>query len=340
MKFNHVSEYEKCENLKLTPEEFKKLIGYNEVKLDNEIELLSKEEFDKYTIKLIRYKVNVNERVEAYALIPKNIKNKVPGILAIHGNKNDEDYKFGKSTAAGICKNDELNYGLELCLNGYVVICPDRFPYESRSFEKSNLYDDFMKKNSIGRKANVSENYRIFRCNELLYSGCTEMANEMFEMKRAIDILQSFEEVNSEKIGIIGSEEGGLFAILTMFLDKRIKVGCCNYNMYFTTNLYNDNNVKFIKGFDMCISIPGLKEYAAEYDILSGIAPRPFIFTQNSKNDFELSFEKINSKVRERYLDMRVPNKYSSIVFNSESSFPQDIREKCYYFIDKWIKNK
>lgn len=328
------------ENLELTPEKFMELIGYSEIKLDNNVEILLEEEFDKYTRKLIRYEVSSNEKVEAYVLIPKNIKGKMPGILAIHGNRKNEDYKFGKSTAVGICNNDELSYGLEICLNGYVVICPDRFPYESRRLENSNLYDDFLKKNSVSKKSNVNENYRMFRCNKRLYDGSTEIGSEMFEMKRAIDILQSFEVVDSSKIAVIGSEEGGLFAMMSMFLDKRIKVGCANYNMYFNNNLYDDNIVRSIKGFDMCISIPGLKRYDAEYGILSGIAPRPFIFTQNSKNDFEISFENLNRRVREKYLDMRVPNKYSSIEFNSESSFPQDIREKCYYFIEKWITAK
>ncbi|MFL0252275.1 hypothetical protein ACJDT4_17820 [Clostridium neuense] len=340
MKFNHVLENEKCENLKLTPEKFMELIGYNEEKLDRKVDILSVEEFDKYTRKLIRYEVSSNEKVEAYLLIPKNIKGKVPGVLAIHGTDKGDEYKLGKSTAAGICKNDELGYGLELCLNGYVVICPDRFPYESRRIEEANFYSDFIKKNSISKKTNVNESYRMFKCSKLLYSGHTEMGCEMFEMKRAIDVLQSFEEVNSEKIGVIGSGEGGLLAMLTIFLDKRIKVGCANYNMYFASNLYSDTNMKFIKGFDMCISIPGLNKYDAECDILSGIAPRPFIFTRNSKNEFEQHFQKVSDRVREKYLDMRVPNKYSSIVFNSESSFPQDIREKCYYWIAKWMKVK
>lgn len=339
MMANHVVGCENSNKLKLTPEKFMELIGYNEIKLNNNIEILSEEKFDKYTRKLIRYEANLNEKVEAYLLIPSNIKGKVPGILAIHGNNKSEDYKFGKSTAAGVVKDDELSYGLELCLNGYVVICPDRFPYESRRLEKSNLYDGFMKKGSVRKNINVNENYRIFRCNQLLYNGCTEIGKEMFEMKRAIDVLQNINEVDSDKIAVIGSEEGGLFAMLSMFLDKRIKVGSTNYNMYFSSNLYN-NDIKFIKGFDICLAVPGLKKYDAEYDILSGIAPRPFIFTQNSKNDFQLYFEKVNERVREKYLDMRVPNKYSRIVFKSESSFPQDIRDKCYYWIDKWISAK
>jgi|GEM_PF-2941622 len=339
MMSNHVVGYENSNKLKLTPEKFMQLIGYNEIKLDTNIEILSEEKFDKYTRKLIRYEANLNEKVEAYLLVPRNIKGKVPGILAIHGNNKNEDYKFGKSTAAGAVKSDELNYGLELCLSGYVVICPDRFPYESRRFEKSNLYNGFMKKNAVSKNTNVNENYRIFRSSQLLYDGCTEIGKEIFEMKKAIDVLQNVKEVDNEKIAVIGSEEGGLFAMMSMFLDKRIKVGCVNYNMYFSNNLYN-NDIKFIKGFDMCLAIPGLKKYDAEYDILSGIAPRPFIFTQNSKNDFELSFERVNERVREKYLYMRVPNKYSRIVFKSESSFPQDIRDKCYYWIDKWITAK
>lgn len=325
---NNLGDYDSRDN-KLTREKFKELIYYPKQDGKLDIKVLSEETFDKYTRKLVEYTGYEDERIQAYLLVPKDIKDKSPGVVAIHANSLDDDYKNGKSVAAGVINNEEFNYGLELCLNGYVVICPDRFPYESRNLE--NL--------KVGAHSGTSleEIHRIYMCNKLLYEGCTEISRELFELGKAVDVLQNLEEVNENRIGVIGASEGGLLSMLFMFIDERVKVGCANYNMYFPDNVYGDNKVKTLRAFDMYMSIPGLKNYGEIYEILSGIAPRPFIFTQREGSTEGEYYKKFYNKIMESYLYMRVPHKFSSIVFNSKSNFPQDVKNKCYYWIKRWI---
>lgn len=333
----------KSGNLKLTPEKFKELLGYYDCDQGEELNLnvLKEEEFDQYSRKLIEYTVRLNEKVQAYLLIPKNKNKSKPGILAIHANKKLEDYKYGKSTAAGIAGNSEFNYGLELCQKGYVVICPDRFPYESRNFEKSNLdvnYGEFRaSKSNLEDTKYTNEFYRIYMCHKCLYDGYTEIGKELLEMQKAVDVLQGLEEVDSEKIGVIGASEGGMLAMLSMYIDDRIKVGCINYNLKFPDDLYNDSVAKLIKSFDMYLTIPKLKQYGNIENILCGIAPRPFMITQSEESTLNSYSEKLYEKIKENYLDMRIPNKFSNIIFNSNSFFPQDVKNKCYYWLEKWI---
>src|SRR5436853_6972792 len=82
---------------------------------------------------------------ESLLLLPRHLTGKAPGILAIHQDGNTRPYAYGKSEVAGLAGDPDLPYGLELCLRGDVVICPDRFPYESRSLANSPFKEQFNK---------------------------------------------------------------------------------------------------------------------------------------------------------------------------------------------------
>jgi hypothetical protein len=76
-------------------------------------------------------------------LLPKEIKGKVPGILAIHQDGAHRPYEYGKGEPAGVHGDTTLYYGLELCLRGFVVVCPDRFGFESRMLTKTKFWKDY-----------------------------------------------------------------------------------------------------------------------------------------------------------------------------------------------------
>jgi hypothetical protein len=92
--------------------------------------------------KRLRYEL-AGEAIEAYLLVPRRIDGKAPGILAIHQDGAHRPYEFGKGEPAGVHGDPELQYGLELCRRGYVVICPDRFGFESRMLSRSRFSDTF-----------------------------------------------------------------------------------------------------------------------------------------------------------------------------------------------------
>ena len=99
--------------------------------------VLGVDEQDRYTRTLVDYATEEGERVQAFPLVPHGLDRPAAGVLAIHQDGGARPYAFGKSEPAGVGGDPELAYGRELCERGYVVLCPDRFGFESRSLASS-----------------------------------------------------------------------------------------------------------------------------------------------------------------------------------------------------------
>lgn len=331
----------KEEEDKLIPQNFLKLAGKVPTANELEVETVFEEEFDDYKRRLIRYTVFENEKIEAYVLLPKRRIEKSSAILAIHGEGRYKSYKYGKSDVAGITKDKELNIALELCQRGNVIICPDRFPYESRNLEKSDYrekftdYKIFPERNS---DSYVDEYYRICACNKALYEGYTELGKELMEMKAAVDILADVPESDESRIGVIGLSEGGILGILTMFLDSRIKAGCCINAGKLLNRRYDGEEVKPLDDFDIFLDIPGMKKYGGVQEIMAEVAPRPFLLLENEKNVSSEAVESFCKNTKERYFELNVPQKFSKILYYSAAYLPDDIRFKAYQWLEKSLK--
>lgn len=326
---------------KLIPQNFQKLLG--KVPPLNELKIVTifEEEFEGYKRKLIRYSVFENELIEAYLLIPKKEIDKASAILAIHGEGRYKSYKYGKSDIAGITKDSELSIAVEFCQKGNVVICPDRFPYESRNLEKSDYKENFTDYKIFPSRSTdsyVDEYYRICACNKALYEGYTELGKELMEMKAAVDIMLNETEIDENKIGVIGLSEGGILAILSMFIDTRIKSGCCINAGGLLKRSYNEEKVKPLDDFDIFIDIPGMKKYGGIDKILAELAPRPFLILENEKNISNEDLETFCKKTKERYLDLNMPQKFSKILYDSTAYLPRDMRFKAYQWLEKNLK--
>lgn len=311
-----------------------KLIGNNTSNLRGkeniplDLKIVSEKECEFYNRKLLRYRISKDEYADAYVLFPKGFNGELGGVLAIHGEGRENSYKVGKSSLAIENKNNHLALGAEICKKGNVVICPDRFPYESRSLEAN---DDC----SIEK----TDYYRMLVCNKLLYNGVTELGKELKEMIIAVDVLSNFKEVNNNKISVIGLSEGGFLAAMILYLDHRIKSGCAINIGYMLNESKKDISKRKRNICDMFLAISENKNINDGLsDVLANIAPKPFIWLENENNLSKIEVDSICEKTKEVYLNMRIPNKFVSIIYVSSMFLPNDIKEKAYHWLDKWMK--
>jgi dienelactone hydrolase len=155
-----------------------------------------------YRRKLISYAVEADERAHAYLGLPLNTAGKRPAIVALHGT-----YKYGKKRTAGLIDNPDKAYLDHLCRRGYVVIAPEHFvsghripaegPYETGTFHKK-------------------------------HPQWTAVGKFTYEHSIAIDVLQSLEQVDDERIGALGHSLGGHGTFFLAAYDERIKASACN----------------------------------------------------------------------------------------------------------------
>lgn len=337
-------ENKKLNKQKLTPERFIELLGGFPNNSDLNIKVLKEEEFENYIRKTIEYTIVAEERHKAYLLIPKSENKKMAAILAIHKDSGKNGYKYGKSEICTENLGDEdQKYGIELVKRGYVVIAPDRFPFESRR----RPYKKVCKKDQIktrvydyydDKELDLTEDlYRGYIYNKILLQGYTPLGKELYEMKRAIDVLCSLEKVDKNKIGVIGHGIGGILSIFTMYIDKRIKAGCFSNAGKLISEVINKEKFKPLSGIGNLFIVPRFINYGDMDDVLEGIVPRPILEVRSDENSNRDEVEKIYHKAKEAYMNERIPHKLNVLIYNGKGEFREDMRKKCYFWLDKWL---
>lgn len=216
---------------------------------------------------LIRERVVFNSEefmsVPCQVLRPKNMKKDKsnPAILCSHGHG-----AFGKDTVAGIRSTDEhirsikeanYNYGEQMAKAGFLTISPDLRVFG----ERRDGFDPFP-----GRDV----------CNVNFIKGVLfgiyTLTLNIWDMKCCIDYLETRDEVDPNRIGMMGLSQGGTMTTFTSAYEKRIKAADI-------ISYVNPWPGFAIKRSNFCGSqvVPNIYRYFDTDDIAGLIAPRPLL---------------------------------------------------------------
>lgn len=268
-------------------------------------ELLAVEECDTDSRRLVEYGAVGGERVQTFVLVLRQTRGLCPGILAIHHDGARRPYDVGKSEPAGLAGDPGLQYGLDLCRRGYVVICPDRFPFKSRGLARSEHRETF-DRFRIFRESGLElteDLYAACVANRTVVERCTLMGDTLFELHCGLDYLCAQPEVDDSRIGVIGHSAGGLLAPLIMFVDERVRVGVASWGTWLVRWVYGHERLRPINGFAGLLTIPRLFAWGEIDDVLAGIAPRPFLETGDPLSPDDLV--QLTGKARACYADLK-----------------------------------
>lgn len=310
-----------------------------------DVRVLRTEDFPQHTRHLVDYLVDGDERTEAYLLKPKCVGGPLPGLLAIHQDGEHRPYEFGKSEPAGVAGDPELQYGLELCLRGYVVLCPDRFPFESRSLARSRHADTFSRFRILWYEGDPATTGPTKELTEDLYAGCvanrlllhgrTMLGKTLQELQRAIDVLASQPDVTAGRLGVIGHSAGGFYGAHLMFLDPRIQAACFSGGTALYRWIYGSDYLRPINGFGGVVPF-GLAKLGDVDDILAALAPRPF-FEAKGEGVPEDQLDQLWGKMRRRYAALGAADRLELVSYDAGHVFRRDMRERAYDWLDPWL---
>lgn len=272
---------------------------------------------------LVRYNVEPDERISAYLLVPKNLKDKNPAIIASH--QHNDEFQAGKSETAGLTKNSAYHYGLDLCLRGYVVLCPDHLGFEDRRPPEFKRFENNYLEGS---------NYeRHIFCNYIL-KGSSLQAKYLSDLVRGVDLLESMSYVDNSRIGVIGHSLGGQEALWLAWYDDRIKVAVSSCGFSQIKNIIRDGinhnyamySFGFLKHCDMA-------------DIVCALAPKPFLMTNGTEDRiFPLDgAHEIAEAASNAYAKKGYPNNFKPIVFEGAHSFPKEVKVQAYNWLDSFL---
>ncbi len=279
-----------------------------------------------YDRALVTYAVESGERVPAWLLTPHGEvpPGGWPTLLTIHQHANQ--YQLGKAEPVGLDGDPMYAYGRELCQHGYVVLCPDLLCFEERRpANEVRLANKVM---------DDASNERFEFTKRVLLGSCLQ-AKYLHDLTCAVDLLASLPDVNSERLGVIGHSLGGLEALWLAWYDTRIQVAVSSCGFGLLRTLVRD---AVNHGFAMYV--PGLLAVCDVDELVAAVAPRAFMLTAGESDPlFPIDgVRELVATAQRRYAEAGVPERFKSIIFPSDHSFPDDVKAEAYAFTARWLK--
>jgi hypothetical protein len=263
-------------------------------------------------------------------------------VVAVHQDGGVRPYRYGKSEVAGLGGDPALCYGKDLCERGYVVICPDRFGYESRSLKTSphrKTFEEFAIQRSTGEFRGVDLTEDLFKgayANKLLFDGWSMLGRELFEITRAIDLLTTMAEVDGERIGIVGHSAGGLLSAYGMYIDDRLRVGGASCGTWLFHDAFQDDYLRPMQGFGTSLAVPGMNQWGDTNVVLAGLAPRPFIERAGDLDPGEEPQRLIRDAQR-RYSELNAAERFDYAAVGGGHGFTGSMKRDIYDWFDWWL---
>jgi len=278
--------------------------------------------YENYTLYEVFYNVEKDQRVRSLLLVPRNLKKKVPGVVAVHQHNNL--YWFGKSEVAGLLPPGEslYNYGQELAQRGYVVICPDVLGFE----ERRPGVDKRRKNHSL-----LEGSYEFMLSQHYFLKGSSLLAKTINDLRIAVDALVSCEEVDSARIGNIGHSMGGGLVPWHAFYDERVKA--CVPSCGFAQMKSLIENYIIHNWYMIALNITNNGDME---EVCRCIAPRG-IYISTGKQDFSVPYKglcELYEEVIKVYEQHGCPDRFVLAAEDVDHNFNEQMRRNAY----KWME--
>lgn len=265
-----------------------------------------------HTRKRITFASEPGDRVPAWLLTPRRASDssKLPALLCAH-----QTIAIGKDEPVGLGGKTSLHYGKEAVERGYVVLAID-YP-----------------------------NFGEHRVDPYALGYASASMKAIWDAMRGIDYLESLNEVDSKRIGMMGHSLGGHHAIFTAVFDARIAaiVSSCGYTAfpsYMKGNLAGWSHSGYMPRIR---SRFGLDPTAVPFDfpeLIASLAPRPF-FTNAPLHDANFDVTGVKECVAAAssvYKLFHAEDRLVSVHPDCDHDFPAQVRKRAFDFLDTHLK--
>ncbi|MEM3041759.1 MAG: secretin N-terminal domain-containing protein, partial [Nitrososphaerota archaeon] len=210
------------------------------------------EEREHITIERLLYQTRPGLWAPAYLVCPKNKPGRLPAILCPPGHGEGMNQVLFE-------KGDYKRYPIELAERGFVTLVPENIGFGER----------------VGRTDDATHQFYYLAVNLL---GESMMGFLIWDLQRALDVLEGLPNVDRSRIGCYGLSLGGELTLLTTAVDERIKCACISG--FFTSYASTFLNVCHCG----CGYVHGLAAEFEHVDIASLIVPKPLLLETGAKD--------------------------------------------------------
>lgn len=277
-------------------------------KVPSDLQILERVDCQDYQRHKISFLAEPDERLSGYLLLPKK-SGRRPAVLCLHPT-----VQIGAGEPVGLGQRENRNYAEELARRGFVALAVD-YP-----------------------------NFGEYACDVYARGYHSATMKGIVNHRRAVDLLQSLDEVDGERIGVIGHSLGGHNSLFVAAFDERIRCvvtscGFCSFGKYMNGDLAGWSH----RGY-----MPRIREqYGADparmpfdfTEVLGALAPRAVLVVA-PKRDANFDVAGVIECVEAAapvYKLVGAVDKLSAIYPDAEHDFPPEARDVAYRWIDRWI---
>jgi dienelactone hydrolase len=297
--------------------------------------VVEEKEFERYIRRKVVYTSEPGDDVPAYLFLPKDGVRKHPAVLCAH-----QTNPYGKREAAGIDGDPSMAFAPKLAERGYVTLAPDAICFGERHNPLLGHYGDAIAFYEKHKRWSIA-------------------GKMIWDKSRAIDYLQTLDEVDPERIGAIGHSHGGYGVLHAGAFDDRLRVvvSSCGFIPFRTDgNTFRWSHATPLLpqlGFYVTrknMTWENFLQYKSKevdqvpfdwHHILALLAARPLFLSVSLDDRVFPGGESIRQQVLPRvepvYALLGAPEKLHAHFFQGGHSFPQDAQNQAFAWIDRWL---
>jgi dienelactone hydrolase len=248
--------------------------------------------------------------VPAYLLVPETRSSPGPAVLAIHG------HGPGKSRIVGLDESASVwdDYARQLALRGYLVLAPDMRCFGERA--------DWNPPDHYGCDTNLVHAYM---------AGLSPLTQNLWDLARSLDVLESHPLVDSRRIGVAGFSYGGTLSLFLAAWDPRVSVSV-------VSGYFSSWAEAHKMPWNMCGSqvLPGMLGAMEHIDLGALVAPRP-LFIENGADDDLFPATVATAEVAKLRAVYRILGDDESLVHDVFEGGHQWNGTGVYAFLERWL---
>jgi dienelactone hydrolase len=235
-----------------------------------------------YRERLIEYRNLEGETVRAFLLVPDR-PGPLPGVV-VHHQHNGERH-LGKSEVIGRAGDPIQAFALRLARKGIAVLAPDAACFEDR------------RRGASGTEPGPRDDSQHY--DEMAYrlvQGSLLMSLVVADASLAVTVLSMQDQVDPERVGMLGHSMGGHTTLFTAALDERVRFACvsgalCGYQARIGAGA----------GIELAQVIPGIVELTDFDGLLGLIAPRPVLIVSADEDPYSFDAPAVVARARIAY---------------------------------------
>jgi dienelactone hydrolase len=289
-------------------------------------------------------------------LKPENSQGRLPGILAFHDHGGNKYFGTRKITRTSVSQHplmvshqkdyyEGFAWANEIAKRGYVVLVSDAFPFASRRVMMQDIPpehrqglsdDDPEDPGNIEAYNRWASDHEHIMAKSLFCAGTTWPGVFLAEDLKALDVLCSRKDVDSERIGCAGLSGGGMRTVFTGGLDNRIKCAVC---VGFMTT-WKDFLLNKSFTHTWMTYVPVLPNELDFPEILGLRVPLPTMVLNDTEDDLYTlpEMQRADRMLKEIYDKADAPEMYRCSYYPGPHKFDAAMQKEAFDWFDKWLK--